>query len=169
MATSGSISYLDCSPSPSLGLPPIPPSGNLPVNNNSDGTGNIDGHGNGNGNGRDNVNRDGDGDDDDADGVDQGGADQGVYMDTARPSNLKDLVYTKQRKHLHRAFFLCGIPDERHVTIMMIGGITDIEDFAITNQREWKEQAIPLSKYKQAPVHLDPHMQQRLSALSLWA
>ena len=100
MATSGSTSYLNCFPSPSPGLPPIPPSENLPVNNNSDGTGNKDGNGDGNGNGHGDGNRDGeddgeddgnddddgndeddDNDADDANGADQGGADQGFYMD----------------------------------------------------------------------------------------
>ena len=52
---------------------------------------------------------------------------------------------------------------------MTIGGITDINHFAITNQLEWKEQASSLSKYKPSLVIINPHQLRRLSALSLWA
>lgn len=52
---------------------------------------------------------------------------------------------------------------------MKIGGITNIDLFAKTNQHKWKDQSISFSKYKPSPAFLNPHQRKRLTSLSLWA
>lgn len=89
-------------------------------------------------------------------------------MNSAKPHDL-GLQYTKQRKNLHCAFYLCNIPDAYHALMMMVAGIDSIEVFATTNQHAWKDLASTFPKLKPKPFYLNLQQLKKLAALSLWA